>query len=637
MFDPRCPMLAAATSCCCQNNADDLGDSSTNMRWIRRTLQRVVDDLASLKTTIEHTNSEQRRKNDSNNEVLINQMETEYENFLLAEQRQNEKFPPQLSHDQACGAEWQPPAKFWPPRQRANVKVIDGDLFNDAPPGSALGHCVGADFRMGAGIAVEFRERFGHHEYLKSQNSKPGQVVTVPLYKQNNEFDRYIFHIVTKPKSANCLPREEEFIPAIRELAKLCTNLGVRTLSIPQIGAGLDRQPWPWALGVIEQEFAGVDTEVLVFTHPSEYPVNECRRPAYSQVTAGTHRPALHSQHPAPHHQSPAPHFQRPAPHFQRPAPHFQRPAQHSQRQPPHPQRPAPHSQRPTPHFQRAVQHQQRPAPHFRRTAPNQQRTAPHSQRPAPRNQHQAATQQQALPPPLSQPPVVPPPPLPQRHARLAAPVQQSAKISATDRLTADIAKKNGDGDKQLNPEERSILTLDVPGRDGALKAVTATVTAPEGRAVCSKEACEMTGALTSSAFSPTSEPSGEPLSNPPPPVATQNAQGEPDSAPDVNGASRQIEIDQTRVETTPIRTEQKEMYETPAAQEILTPPNQNNLHASLVVPGENIITRTETSTKVSAHIRQQLTYTKKPTSTPVILKEIISKNTTHANAHKVN
>jgi hypothetical protein len=47
---------------------------------------------------------------------------------------------------------------------------------------------------------------------------------------------------------------------------------------MPQIGAGLDRQPWRWAKNIIEEVFAGIDTDVLIFLHdPSEYPRNECR------------------------------------------------------------------------------------------------------------------------------------------------------------------------------------------------------------------------------------------------------------------------------------------------------------------------------------------------------------------------
>jgi hypothetical protein len=67
-------------------------------------------------------------------------------------------------------------------------------------------------------------------------------------------------------------------IYAVRELAHLCKELKIKTVAMPQIGAGLDRQQWWKVRRVIEIEFAGADTEVLVFFHPSEHPVNECRK-----------------------------------------------------------------------------------------------------------------------------------------------------------------------------------------------------------------------------------------------------------------------------------------------------------------------------------------------------------------------
>jgi O-acetyl-ADP-ribose deacetylase (regulator of RNase III) len=412
---------------------------------------------------------------------------------------------------------------------------------------------------MGAGIAVEFRERFGHHEYLKSQNSRPGQVVTVPLYKQNEDLDRYIFHIVTKPRSANCLPREEEFIPAVRHLANLCATLGVRTLAIPQIGAGLDRQPWPWAKRIIEQEFAGVDTQVLVFAHPSEYPKNECRHPQYSQVAAGTHKPGSFHQRKAP-------------------------PASLNQGAPPLPPRRAPPSATPS---------------------------APPSAPPAAR-------------------PSEPPPAPPQALQR------QSPKIPAMDRLIADISKKDGAKlDRDWQPDHDGVLLpptpMVAPGRDGALKAVKATVTAQEGGAVCSKEACELTGALPSSALSPASKPSGEPLFPLPPPAATDNAKGGPDSAPESNTSSRMT--DQTKHETTPLRTEiiEVETFETPTA--LSGPITQIQLS-----PDESTYNfkTTEYASQVSKHIRE-LTYGNKPTTVPTNLIDIMTKNSTQNNTHTVN
>jgi hypothetical protein len=171
-----------------------------------------------------------------------------------------------------------------PPRpqhlRRAKItEVRNGNLFDDAPPGAALAHCVGADFVMGAGLAVEFRERFGHVEELRAGHHRPGTVAAVPLLQPgSNNIDRYVFHLVTKPTSRYCLPRWWELIYAVRELARLCKELKIKTVAMPQIGAGLDRQQWWKVRRVIEIEFAGADTEVLVFFHPSEHPVNECNK-----------------------------------------------------------------------------------------------------------------------------------------------------------------------------------------------------------------------------------------------------------------------------------------------------------------------------------------------------------------------
>ncbi|CAB3387726.1 Hypothetical predicted protein [Cloeon dipterum] len=148
----------------------------------------------------------------------------------------------------------------------AQIFMIAGDLFTDAPPQSAMAHCVGADFLMGAGLAVTFRRRFGFQGYLQSLSLRPGEVAQVVCDKE----DRLIFHLVTKPRSAHCRPLPEDFRAAVFELARRCVKAKVSTLSIPRIGAGLDRLPCPWVRGVLEEAFAGKDIDVLVFTLPAE-------------------------------------------------------------------------------------------------------------------------------------------------------------------------------------------------------------------------------------------------------------------------------------------------------------------------------------------------------------------------------
>lgn len=47
--------------------------------------------------------------------------------------------------------------------------MVRGDLFS-CPGSASLAHCVSADMRMGKGIAVEFKKRYGHVEELKKQS-----------------------------------------------------------------------------------------------------------------------------------------------------------------------------------------------------------------------------------------------------------------------------------------------------------------------------------------------------------------------------------------------------------------------------------------------------------------------------------
>ena len=72
------------------------------------------------------------------------------------------------------------PEKPRPPRVKSDGSLSDGgtalqfsmvrgDLFS-CPGTASLAHCVSADMRMGKGIAVEFKKRYGHVEELKEQS-----------------------------------------------------------------------------------------------------------------------------------------------------------------------------------------------------------------------------------------------------------------------------------------------------------------------------------------------------------------------------------------------------------------------------------------------------------------------------------
>lgn len=53
-------------------------------------------------------------------------------------------------------------------RSLSKLNEVQGDLFS-CPVSDSLAHCISADARMGKGIAVLFKNKFGGVEEIKSQ------------------------------------------------------------------------------------------------------------------------------------------------------------------------------------------------------------------------------------------------------------------------------------------------------------------------------------------------------------------------------------------------------------------------------------------------------------------------------------
>lgn len=111
------------------------------------------------------------------------------------------------------------------------MKIIKGDLFGNT---DCLAHCVSRDLRMGAGIAVQFRRKFGKVQQLKEQNKKVGEVAYL------NIDGRYIFYLITKEKywMKPTMPTLES---SLENMKKICVEKEIKKISIPKIGCGLDR------------------------------------------------------------------------------------------------------------------------------------------------------------------------------------------------------------------------------------------------------------------------------------------------------------------------------------------------------------------------------------------------------------
>nr|XP_036860691.1 ADP-ribose glycohydrolase OARD1 isoform X2 [Manis javanica] len=73
----------------------------------------------------------------------------------------------------------------------SRITYVRGDLFA-CPKTDSLAHCISEDCRMGAGIAVLFKKKFGGVQELLSQQKKSGEVAVL---KRDG---RYIYYLRTR-------------------------------------------------------------------------------------------------------------------------------------------------------------------------------------------------------------------------------------------------------------------------------------------------------------------------------------------------------------------------------------------------------------------------------------------------------
>lgn len=135
-----------------------------------------------------------------------------------------------------------------------------GDLF-ELDSKYVLIHCISQDCEMGAGIATEFKRRFGMKEYLLETIQQVPKYypcsILYPFKKQK------VINMVTKAKYWH-KPNYDTFEKALDEAVKICIEYNFKYLAMPKIGCGLDRLQWDKVKKIIEDKFKDLDVEIVV-------------------------------------------------------------------------------------------------------------------------------------------------------------------------------------------------------------------------------------------------------------------------------------------------------------------------------------------------------------------------------------
>ena len=126
---------------------------------------------------------------------------------------------------------------------------IIGDLFHST---DCLAYCVSTDFKVSAGIAHKIRRNFSTRYPINLDHRlNPLWPQLIPSQK------RYIYHLITKQKFHNK--------PTFGTLRTHAEENGVRRISMPCIGCGLDKLDWNVVRQLIQDTFRTSPVAVIVY------------------------------------------------------------------------------------------------------------------------------------------------------------------------------------------------------------------------------------------------------------------------------------------------------------------------------------------------------------------------------------
>ncbi|XP_031701255.1 ADP-ribose glycohydrolase OARD1 [Anarrhichthys ocellatus] len=158
-----------------------------------------------------------------------------------------------------------------PPEKPVNIKAaenswrlkyLSGNLFS-CPKDEALAHCISEDCRMGAGIAVAFKEKFKGVDELKEQKKLTGQCAVLRRDR------RFIYYLITK-KKARQKPTYDSLTQSLEDMKSHCVVNGVTRISMPRIGCGMDGLQWSEVSEILEQVFKRTNISVTVYSLPEK-------------------------------------------------------------------------------------------------------------------------------------------------------------------------------------------------------------------------------------------------------------------------------------------------------------------------------------------------------------------------------
>lgn len=130
----------------------------------------------------------------------------------------------------------------------------------------ALAHCISADFALGAGIAVLFKNIGVKAELMsKYAKEKPYQNFTDGYCLKTTEQNNFpiVYNLITKQRSFH-KPTYGDLQKALNDMKEQMRKDNIKKIAMPYIGCGLDGLIWEKVSRMIKETFSDMNVEILI-------------------------------------------------------------------------------------------------------------------------------------------------------------------------------------------------------------------------------------------------------------------------------------------------------------------------------------------------------------------------------------
>lgn len=135
------------------------------------------------------------------------------------------------------------------------IREEQRDLFS-IPHGYYFAHCISRDYKLGAGIAVEFDKRYGMKRKLNLMYEDKSAQHDALLVDN-------VFNLVTKEKYYH-KPTYQSLKRALEYMKDMMIDFHIDKVAMPRIGCGLDKLDWDRVKEIIEDVFCNLPGEIVV-------------------------------------------------------------------------------------------------------------------------------------------------------------------------------------------------------------------------------------------------------------------------------------------------------------------------------------------------------------------------------------